>query len=172
MTNLRSHGPSLLALGYRIAPAGTAVAVVAAAGECPLYPWEIITPHKKLGKMMRDWCAEQFGTTIERRAEGTTTLFYRLHIVNAKTLPYGLRVDMADHWNRVHSFIVRGVGERSVAYAGHEKYWPKHTELANTDPHELTRVRRDSAELAVDAFTEFAAQLGMRRILTPRTKSE
>lgn len=174
MTSMRSHGPSLLSLGYRIAPAGTAVAVVAAAGECPLYPWEIITPHKKLGKMMRDWCVEQFGWTVERRAEGTTTLFYRLHpnIVNAKTMPKGSRVDMVDHWGRVSSFVVRGEGERSVAYAGQEQYIPKHIELANTDPHELTRVKVADAETAGDVFTVMAVQLGMRRILTPRAKSE
>lgn len=170
MTSIRSHGPSLLALGYRIAPAGKAVAVVAAAGECPLFPWEIITQHKNLGKMMRAWCIQTFGSTIERRDEFTTTLFYRMHTANAKTLPKGHRVDMVDHWNRVHSFVVRGEGERSVAYAGQEKFIPPYIELANTYPRELTRVRRADAEIAGDVFTAFAVKLGMRRILTPRTK--
>ena len=170
MTNLRSHGPSLLALGYRIAPAGTAVAVVAAAGDCPLYPWEITSQHKRLGNMMRDWCIERFGWTVERQDESTTTLFYRMHTANAKTLPQGFRVDMVDHWRRVHSFVVRGEGERSVAYAGQEKFIPPYIELANTNPRELTRVKRADAEIAADAFTAFAVKLGMRRILTPRTK--
>lgn len=172
MSNPRSRAPSLKALGYRIAPSGSGVAVVAAAGECLLYPWEITSQHKRLGKMMRDWCIQTFGTTIERRADDTTTLFYRLHpnIVNAKTMPKGFRVDMVDHWRRVHSFVVRGEGERSVAYAGQEKFIPPYIELANTNPRELTRVRIADAEFAGDAFTEFAVQFGMRRILTPRSK--
>lgn len=170
MIGLRSHGPSLLSLGYRIAPAGPAVAVVAAAGEYPLYPWEIITQHKALRPAMRAWCIEHFGLTVERHDKRTMTLFYRLHTANAKTLPSGFRVDMVDHWNRVHSFVARGEGERSLAYTGRERFVPDCIELANTDPCELTRVKRADAEVAGDAFTSLARQFGMRRILTPRTK--
>lgn len=167
MNHMRSHGPSLQSLGYRIAPVDSDVAVVAAKGDYPLYPWEIITQHRKLGSMMRDWCIERFGWTVERREACATTLFYRAFTTGFP----GCRVDMVDHWNRIHSFIARGSGEHSVAYSGQEKFIPHYLELANTVPRELTRVKKGDAEIAMDTFMVMAMQFGMRRYLAPREKN-
>lgn len=167
-----SHAPSLSRLGYPVqafpdpeAP----LTVIAGQGAHPLIPFEVITPHKKLGPRFASWIRGSFGWTVERRTPGHWTMFYRAYRPNSPLKPF--RMDMIDHWGRIHSFVVRGPGEYAVAYSGTEEYVPPTIELANTEPKSLTPINSNAIEVAADYFLVMACQFGLKRLLSPKDKS-
>lgn len=164
-----SHAPSLRQLGYEVQPLSdphAPLTVIAGQGRVPLIPFEIVTPHRKLGPQFALWCRKSFGWTVERRTPGHWTMFYRAYRPDTPLAP--CRMDMIDHWGRVHSFVVRGPGEYTIAYSGAEQYSPRHVELANTDPEYLTPINSDAIEVAADYFCVMGCQFGLKRLLSPR----
>lgn len=164
-----SHAPSLRQLGYPVQDLpdpDAPLTVIAGQGSVPLIPFEIITPHRKLGPQFALWCRKSFGWTVERREPGRWTMFYRAYRPNTPLESH--RMDMIDHWGRVHSFVVRGPGEYTVAYSGGEKYCPGHIELANTSPRNLTPINSRALEVAADYFCVMACQFGLKRLVSPK----
>ena len=168
-----SHAPSLRQLGYEVMVTeldpNAPVAVVAGKGRVPLIPFEIITEHRKLGPQFAQWCRASFGWTVERRTQGHLTMFYRAYRPDTPLAPQ--RMDMVDHWGRVHSLVIRGPGEYALAYAGGEKYVPRHIELANTEPEYLTPINSGALDIAIDWFCIIGCQYGLKRLLNPRQKN-
>lgn len=168
VAGVSARAQSLRVLGYEVEVFPDApLALAAGCGEVELVPWEISTPHRKLRAEFREFCVRSFGWTVERREKNATTLFFRAYRPGKVT---SLRIDMRDHWGRIHTFAVKGPGERAIAYSGRESFVPKYIELSNTPASELTSVSTRAAEIAADIFVVMAVQYGMRRSMSPRVK--